>query len=113
MVVRMVGKSAAQDGTLQSIGSKRKRESAQAGSMGITLSRCRWMHGVRSTGPDSLCKKMSEDLERLEGKRLIDAMETFTLKMCGAVSSSNYAPVVTLIMLIGVLNVKEKEEHQG
>ena len=62
---------------------------------------------------DSLCKKTSEDLERLEGKRLVDAMETFTLKMCGAVSFSNYAPVMTIIMLIGVLNVKEKEGTPG
>ena len=62
---------------------------------------------------DSLCKKLSEDLERLEGKRLIDAMEVFTVKMCGAASCSNYAPVMTIIMLISVLNVKEKEGTAG
>ena len=56
---------------------------------------------------DSLCKKLSEDLERLEGKRLVDATEVLTVKMCGTASCSNYDPVMTIIMLISSLNVKE------
>jgi NADH:ubiquinone oxidoreductase subunit F (NADH-binding) len=54
------------------------------------------------------------DVERLEGRLLVDAMDKFVVESCGSCSScTNYPGLMALITIFGRFNQKEKEGTSG